>query len=166
MDWSALMFLLDTDVVAELRRGTQGDAAVAAWAGTLAPEQLFLSAVSLIDLENAAIRRPPRDKAHTARLQRWIDEQVLTAFAGRIVPLDAAIIARRRAVAVSDPRDALVAATALDRGMTLATRRTAAFKSPKLKLLDPWQWTAEDDLDWRRASRTEPHWLKTLFVRA
>jgi predicted nucleic acid-binding protein len=160
------MFLLDTDVVAELRRGTQADAAVAAWAGSLAPEQLFLSAVSLFDLETAATRHAPREKAQTVRLQRWIDEQVLPAFAGRIVPLDAAIVGRRRSVTLSDPRDALVAATALDRGMTLATRRTAAFKSAKLKLIDPWQWTAEDDLDWRRASRGEPHWLKTLFVRA
>jgi predicted nucleic acid-binding protein len=160
------MFLLDTDVVAELRRGAQADAAVAAWAGSLAPEQLFLSAVSLFDLETAAARHAPREKAQTVRLQRWIDEQVLPAFAGRIVPLDAAIVGRRRSVTLSDPRDALVAATALDRGMTLATRRTAAFKSAKLKLIDPWQWTAEDDLDWRRASRSEPHWLKTLFVRA
>lgn len=160
------MFLLDTDVVTELRRGAKADSAVAAWAGALAPEQLFLSAVSLLNLENAAARHAPREKAQTIRLQRWIDEQVLPAFAGRIVALDAAIIGRRRAVALSEPRDALVAATALERGMTLATRRTAAFKQAKMKLLDPWQYAPEDDLDWRRASRSEPHWLKTLFVRA
>lgn len=160
------MFLLDSDVVAELRRGAQAEAAVAAWAGGLAPEQLFLSAVSLLDLEAAAIRRPPRERAQAVRLQRWIDEQVLPAFAGRIVPVDAAIIVRRRAVALPDPRDALIAATALDRGMTLATRRTGAFKSVKIKLIDPWHHVAGDDLDWRRASRSEPHWLKTLFVRA
>lgn len=160
------MFLLDSDVVAELRRGARADAAVAGWASTLAPEQLFLAAVSLLDLETAAIRRAPRERAQAVRLHRWIDEQVLPAFAGRIVPLDAAVIARRRGVALSDPRDALVAATALERGMTLATHRTAAFKSAKLKLIDPWRYTVEDDLDWRRASRSEPHWLKTLFVRA
>lgn len=160
------MFLLDTDVVAGLRRGAQADAALAAWAGALPPEQLFLSVVTLLDLETAAARGALHEKTQAARLQRWIDEQVLPAFAGRIVSLDAAIIGRRRTVALSDPRDALVAATALDRGMTLATHRTAAFKPARLKLVDPWHYSAEDDLDWRRASRSEPHWLKTLFVRA
>lgn len=166
MGREALMFLLDTDVVAELRRGAMADTAVAAWAGSLSPEQLFLSAVTLLDLENAASRDSAREKAQAARLQRWIDEQVLPAFAGRIVALDAAVIARRRTLAMSDPRDALVAATALERGMTLATRRSAAFKQAKVKLIDPWQYAPEDELDWRRASRSEPHWLKTLFVRA
>jgi len=71
---SALMFLLDTDVVAELRRGAQADSAVAAWAGTLAPEQLFLSAIALVDLETAAARRASRERAQTVRLRRWIDE--------------------------------------------------------------------------------------------
>lgn len=160
------MFLLDTDVMAELRRGAKADAPVAAWANALAPEQLFLSAVSLLDLETAAMRHAQREKAQALRLQRWIDEQVLPAFAGRIVALDAAIIGRRRTCAMSDPRDALIAATALERGMTLATRRVAAFKSGKVKLLDPWKYAPEDDADWRRASRSEPHWLKTLFVRA
>jgi predicted nucleic acid-binding protein len=160
------MFLLDTDVVTELRRGATADAAVTAWASALAVEQLYLSAVALLDLEHAAARYAPREKAHAARLQRWIDEQVLPAFAGRIVPLDSAIVIRRRAVSVTDPRDALVAATALQHGMTLATHRTGAFKSAKLKLIDPWRYTAEEDLDWRRASHSEPHWLKTLFVRA
>ncbi len=166
MGREALMFLLDTDVVAELRRGAKADTAVAAWAGSLSPEQLFLSTVTLLDLENAAARHNAREKAQAARLQRWIDEQVLPAFAGRIVALDAAVIARRRPLAMSDPRDALVAATALERGMTLATRRSAAFKQAKVKLIDPWQYSPEDELDWRRASRSEPHWLKTLFVRA
>jgi predicted nucleic acid-binding protein len=160
------MFLLDTDVVAELRRGSKAEAAVAAWAGTLAAEQLFVSVVTLLDLETAAVRHAPREKAQALRLQRWIDEQVVPAFAGRIVALDAVIVGRRRMVALSDPRDALIAATALDRGMTLATRRAAAFKPAKVKLIDPWTYTAEDDLDWRRAIRGEPHWLKTLFVRA
>lgn len=159
------MFLLDTDVVTELRRGAKADAAVAAWATTVSPEQLFLSAVSLLDLENAASRHLPREKAQAVRLRRWIDEQLLPAFAARIVALDAAIIARRRTLALPESRDALVAATALERGMTLATRRIAAFKPAKLKLFDPWLYTAETDLDWRRESRSEPHWLKTLFVR-
>ena len=157
------MFLLDTDVIAELRRGSGADAALAKWACTAPREQFFLSAVTLLDLEHAAASR---DKPHALRLRRWIDEQVLPAFEGRVLPLDAAIVARRRAVTLSDPRDALIAATALDKGLTLATRRGAAFKPAKVRLIDPWSYAAEDDVDWRQASRNEPHWLKTLFVRA
>lgn len=160
------MFLLDTDVVAELRRGAQADGPPAEWAGGLTREHLFLSAVSLLDLENAAARHVTRDKAGGLRLQRWIDEQVLPAFDGRILPVDAAVVRRRRALALSDPRDALIAATALEQGLTIATRRLPAFKAAKVKLLDPWTYTAGEDTDWRHASRGEPHWLKTLFVRA
>lgn len=159
------MFLLDTDVVAELRLGAAADAALAGWAGSVPREHLFLSAVSLIDLENAAASSSPRDKARALRLQRWIDEQVLPAFDGRILPVDAAVIRRRRDVALPDARDALIAATALEQGLTVATRRGHAFKGVKIKLSDPWKFTA-DDTDWRQASRGEPHWLKTLFVRA
>ncbi|WP_260599970.1 PIN domain-containing protein [Sphingomonas endolithica] len=164
MERRALMFLLDTDVVAELRRGASADAAVAAWAGGMPREHLFLSAVSLLDLENAAARSP-RDKVQAVRLQRWIDEQVLPAFDGRILPVDAAVIRRRRGLTL-DARDALIAATALEQGLTVATRAGAAFRGVKIKLLDPWKYAREEDTDWRQASRGEPHWLKSLFVRA
>ena len=156
------MFLLDTDVVAELRRGAQADAALAGWARSVTRDHLFISAVSLLDLESAAAY--PRDKAQGARLQRWIDEQVLPAFDGRILPVDAAVVRRRRGL-LPDPRDALVAATALVQGLTVATRRIAAFKPAKVKLFDPWAYKAEDETDWRHAHRDEPHWLKTLFAR-
>lgn len=160
------MYLLDTDVVIELQRGAQGDAAVTAWASGLTRDHLFLSAISLLDLENAAARPGVREKARMIRLQRWIDEQVVPAFAGRILPVDADVIARRRALRLGDPRDALIAASALQHGLTIATRRVAAFKATKLKLFDPWKYTSEEDLDWRQANRGEAHWLKTLFVRA
>ena len=160
------MFLLDTDVVAELRRGGQADAALTGWAGGVARERLFLSTVSLLDLEQAAARLPPREKAQAERLRRWIDEQVLSAFDGRILPLDGATVRRCRGLALPDPRDTLIAATALEQGLTLATRRTPAFKAAKVKLIDPWKHAPEAASDWRHADRGEPHWLKTLFVRA
>lgn len=160
------MFLLDTDVIAALRDSDQADPALIAWANGVTREHLFLSAVTLLDLENAAARPATRDKARAQRVQRWIDEKVLPAFAERIVPLDAAIVARRRTLALADPRDALIAATALEKGLTLATRRIAQFKAAKVKAFDPWHYAATDDGDWRAASRSEPHWLKTLFVRS
>lgn len=159
------MFLVDTDVVVGLRLGARADPSLAAWASAAPREHLFLSAASLLDLEQAAARQAPRDKAQGLRLQRWIDEQVVPAFDGRILPVDVAVVRRRRAVALAEPRDALVAATALEAGLTIATRRGAAFKGAKIRTLDPWRHVVEDDTDWRRASLAEPHWLKSLFVR-
>lgn len=159
------MFLVDTDVVAALRLGARADPALVAWASAAPREHLFLSTISLLDLESAAARHVPREKAQAARLQRWIDEQVVPAFEGRILPVDLAITRRRRGVALAEPRDALIAATALEQGLTIATRRGAAFKGLKIRTLDPWRHVVEDDIDWRRASLAEPHWLKSLFVR-
>lgn len=165
MGRAALMFLLDTDVVAELRQGVRADALLVAWAAALTREHLFLSAISLLDLENAAAEQGRRDKAAGVRLLRWIDTQVVPAFEGRILPVDAAVVQRRRHIALADPRDALIAATAAVQGLTIATRRLPAFKAAKIKLVDPWKH-APDETDWRQANQAEPHWLKTLFVRA
>lgn len=156
------MFLLDTDVVAELRLGARADALVAAWARSVTREHFFVSTISLLDLEAAAAR----DKVHGPRLRRWIDDQLLPAFADRILPVDTAVVRRRRSIPLPDPRDALIAATALEQGLTVATRRPPAFKAAKVKLLDPWKQPAAEETDWRHANRGEPHWLKTLFVRA
>jgi len=160
------MFLLDTEVVAALRgaKSQPADAGLPAWARSMPHEQLFLSALSLIELEAAA--RAPRDKGTVARLQAWLDGQLLPAFEGRILPVDLAVARRRRSLPLADDRDALLAATALEHGLTLATRRGAAYKPARVRLIDPFAYAPEDDLDWREAARTAgPQWIKNLFVR-
>jgi toxin FitB len=164
------MYLLDTPVVLELRKAKAGrtDAGLATWAAGMSRQNLFLSALSLLELENGAARMEKQDKAGAAAQRGWIADQVMPAFEGRILPVDAAVVRRRARLALADTRDALLAATAIEHGLTLVTRHTAAFKGTRLKLFNPWGYTPEDedDGDWRQAARTGPVWLKNLFVRA
>jgi predicted nucleic acid-binding protein len=164
------MFLLDTPIVFELRKARAGGAepGLAAWAAGVARERLFLSAISLVELETSAAEAARRDKAAGATLRNWIDGQLVPAFEGHVLPLDTAVARRRGQVALAETRDALFAATALEHGLTLVTRNTAAYKGARVKLFDPRGYTpdAEDDGDWRAAARTGPLWLKNLFVRA
>jgi len=164
------MFLLDTPVVLELRKAKAGhsDAGLAAWAAGLSRQSLFLSALTLLELENAAARTGRQDKTGGAALRAWIGDQVMPAFDGRILPVDAAVVRRRAQLALADTRDALLAATAIEHGLTLVTRQIAAFKGGRVKTFNPWGYAPDDadDTDWRHAARTGPVWLKNLFVRA
>lgn len=159
------MFLLDTPVVLELRKGKSEriDSGVAGWAAATPRQQLFLSALTLMELENAAAR------ANSPILRTWLDDQVMSAFEGRILPVDAAVARKRASVALGDNRDALFAATALVHGLTLVTRNAAAYRASRLKLFNPWGYapdSAEDLADWRQvAKEASPVWLKNLFLR-
>jgi predicted nucleic acid-binding protein len=164
------MYLLDTPVVLELRKAKAGrtDAGLATWATGVSRQNLFLSALSLLELESGAARAEKQDRAGGAALRSWIGDQVMPAFEGRILPVDAAVVRRRAQLPYADTRDGLLAATAIEHGLTLVTRQTAAFKGGRVKLFNPWGYTPEDadDADWRQAARTGPLWLKNLFVRA
>jgi toxin FitB len=91
------MYLLDTPVVFELRKARAGDAdpGLAAWAASVARERLFLSAISLVELEAIVERTARLDKAGGAALRGWIDNQLVPAFEGHILALDAAVARRR-----------------------------------------------------------------------
>lgn len=165
------MYLLDTAIVLELRHAKAGrtDAGLAAWAASVPREDLFLSALALLELEDDAARLERKDKAAGAALRAWIGDQVMRAFDGRILPVDAAIVRRRAALPYADTRDALLAATALEHGLTFVTRAPAAFKAGRVRTFDPWGWrpaAGEEDADWRQAARTGSLWLKNLFVRS
>ncbi|MBO9623588.1 MAG: type II toxin-antitoxin system VapC family toxin [Sphingomonas sp.] len=164
------MYLLDTPIVFELRkaRAGQADPGLTAWAAEVARERLFLSAISLVELEAAVTRAARADKAEGAALRGWIDQQVLPAFDGHVLALDAAVARRRGELALPDTRDALLAATALEHGLTLVTRDKAAFKGTRVRLFDPTGYelaAGEDDADWRTAARTGSLWLRNLFIR-
>lgn len=138
------MFVLDTHVVSELRKARTGlaDARVTAWATAVAPARLFLSAISLLELETGVLRVERRDRTQGEVLRAWLDRQVLPAFAGRILPVDAAVALCCARLHVPDPRaerDALIAATALTHGMTVVTRNTADFLPLGVALLNPWE---------------------------
>ncbi|ATY31445.1 type II toxin-antitoxin system VapC family toxin [Sphingomonas psychrotolerans] len=164
------MYLLDTPIVFELRRARAGEAdpGLAAWAASVARERLFLSAISLVELEATIERTTRHDKTAGAALRSWLDVQLLPAFEGHILALDAAVARRRGQLALVDTRDALFAATALEHGLTLVTRNLAAFKGTRVKLFDPRDYRAsdEEDTDWRTAVRSSAAWLRNPFVRS
>jgi toxin FitB len=86
-----------------------------------------------------------------------------------VLPVDAAVVARLAKLGYADVRDGLLAATALEQGLTIVTRDRALFKAGRVRTLDPWEHRAEaepeNEGDWRQASRSAPVWLKSLFVR-
>jgi hypothetical protein len=103
---------------------------------------MFLSAISVLELEMGVLLVERRDRSQGQRLRSWLDYQVLPAFSERILPIDTQVALRCAALHVPNPqaeRDALLAATALVHGMTVATRNTSDFLATGVPLLDPWQ---------------------------
>jgi len=165
------MHLLDTDLVFELRNAKAGatDPGLATWAAKAARTNLFVSALTLLELETAVARAERKDKPRGAALRDWLDSRVMPAFDGRILPVDAAVVRRRAHVPLADSRDALLAATALEHGLTLATRDTAAFaKVPRLKVFNPIGYkpdALDDEEDWGQVAKAGSQWLRNIFVR-
>ena len=138
------MFLLDTNVVSELRKARAGkaDRQVVAWASGVPAVSLFLSVVTVQELEIGVRLAERRDRAQGALLRRWLEDHVLPAFSDRILPVDVSIARRSAALHVPDPcpvRDALIAATALVHGLTLVTRNVADFQRSGAPIVDPWR---------------------------
>ena len=138
------MLLLDTNVVSELRKIRSGKAnpKVAGWADSVETGSLYLSAITLLELELGVLQVERRDARQGSVLRAWLEQQVLPAFAGRVLPVDTAVARRCARLHVPDPRaerDALIAATALVHGMTVVTRNIADFLPTGAVLLNPWE---------------------------
>ena len=142
------MFLLDTNVVSELRKAKAGraDKNVVAWAAGSSASSMFVSAITVQELEIGVLLAERRDPAQGAVLRRWLEAQVLPAFVERILPVDTAVARRSAALHVPDlrpVRDSLIAATALVHGMPVATRNVADLAPTGVEIINPWQ-PAED----------------------
>jgi predicted nucleic acid-binding protein len=136
------MFLLDTNVISELRRPDKADRNVSAWANTLPAASSFISAISILEIERGALMVARRDATQGTVLRAWIDQQILVRFEGRILAVDAAVAQRCARLHIPDPRaerDALIAATALVHGLTVATRNIADFEPTGVALINPWE---------------------------
>ncbi len=137
------MFILDTNVLSELRkvRAGKADGHVARWADSVHAAELYLSVITVQELEIGVLLAERHDPAQGAMLRSWLDHHVLPAFDGRILAVDTAVVMRSAKLHVPDPRpfrDGLIAATALVHGMTLVTRNVDDFAGAGVALLNPW----------------------------
>jgi len=137
------MYLLDTNVVAELRKIRLGkaDGHVAAWADSIDAADLYLSVITIQELEIGVLLAERRDPSQGAVFRAWLNGHVLPAFTGRILAVDTAVALRSARLHVPDPhpvRDGLIAATALVHGMTVVTRNVADFEPTGVLTINPW----------------------------
>lgn len=138
------MFLLDTNVVSELRKAKAGKAnrGVAAWAEGVPAALMFLSIITLHELEHGVLLAERRDPAKGRLLREWLERSVATAFAERFLPVDERVARMAAAFHVPDPapfRDGLIAATAKAHSMTMVTRNVKDFERfAGLDVTNPW----------------------------
>jgi hypothetical protein len=138
------MFLLDTNVVSELRKGPSGRANVGVmqWAESVSAAEMFLSAVSVHELELGVLLAERADLQRGHTLRAWLNDTVLPAFDERVLPVDCVVAVRAASLHVPDPapyRDAFIGATALVHGLTVVTRNTGDFnRFADAAVLNPW----------------------------
>ena len=138
------MFVLDAGDVSELRKVRAGKAAprVSEWVSGVPSGQLFVSSITIHELEHGVLLAERADPPKGAVLRRWLDDSVAAAFDQRVLFVDATVARRAAALHVPDPapfRDALIGASALVHGMTLVTRNTKDFaRFDGLDIIDPW----------------------------
>ncbi len=138
------MYLLDTNVIAELRKAKSPkvDQKVLAWANSVSAASLFLSVITVLELEKGILLIERRDPTQGAILRSWLDTYVLPAFRDRILPVDTAVAqccARLHVPTPRPDRDALIAATALVHGLTVVTRNVNDFTPTGVEIVNPWE---------------------------
>jgi predicted nucleic acid-binding protein len=139
------MFLVDTNVLSELRRRARTHPNVAAWADGVPVLDMFVSAITIMELQWGALMLQQRDLARGDMLLEWIDLEVLPTFEGRILPVDTKVARRcaRLHVPVRSPeRDALIAASALIYGFAMVTRNVRDFQPMGVEVINPWDTPA------------------------
>ncbi|PVZ82187.1 VapC toxin family PIN domain ribonuclease [Serratia sp. S1B] len=138
------MYVLDTNVISELRKARTGkiDPSVSAWAESMDAADLFVSSITIMELELEILSVERRDNVQGTALRAWFEQQVLPEFAGRTLPVDTAVALRCARLHVPDKRgerDALIAATALVHGMAVVTRNVVDFEQTGVEIINPWE---------------------------
>ncbi|MCA1782951.1 MAG: type II toxin-antitoxin system VapC family toxin [Dermatophilaceae bacterium] len=135
-----MRYLLDTNVVSALRvRGREPQ--VQAWAESIPVADQFVTALTIAEIERGVVAKERSDPAQGVVLRRWLEEHVLSAFNGRVLPFDlpaARILATYPVPDQAPLDDALIAATAQSAGMTVATRNTKHFEPLGVSYTNPW----------------------------
>jgi predicted nucleic acid-binding protein len=139
------MFLLDTNVISELRRPDKANPNVVKWANGIPAIQFYISVISLLEIERGALLIARRDETQGKILRAWIDDHIVARFESRILAVDSVVALRCARLHIPDPRserDALIAATALVHGMTVVTRNVSDFAETGVNLHNPWEASA------------------------
>ena len=137
------MYLLDTNVISELRKAKSKniDKNVAKWAQKISAASLFLSVITILEIETAILSVERRDSSQGALLRTWMDTHVLPTFSERILPLDVAVAQRCAKLHIPDrksDRDAIIAATAMVHGMIVVTRNIKDYDQTGVEFVNPW----------------------------
>jgi predicted nucleic acid-binding protein len=135
-----MMYVLDTNLVSELRKvgASKANPGVVAWTRGVDAGDMYVSAITIMELELGVLAIERKDAAQGAILRTWLDQKVLPEFTKRILPVDTAVAQRCARLHVPDKRDALIAATALVHGMTVVTRNADDFHPTGVMVLNPW----------------------------
>lgn len=138
-----MMYVLDTNVVSELRKSRLGkvDKNVMSWTQSVDAADLFISSITIMEIELGILSVERKDASQGAHLRSWLEHKVLPEFSDRTLTIDTAVALCCARLHVPDPRgerDALIAATAIVHGMTVVTRNVADFKSTGVQLINPW----------------------------
>ncbi len=139
------MYLLDTNVISELRKASSAKANkhVVDWANSVSATRLFLSVITVVELETGILLVERRDPTQGAILRSWLNTHVLPAFSNRILVVDTAIAQRCAKLHVPNPRsdrDAFIAATAMVHDMTIVTRNVDDFSPTNVDIINPWEF--------------------------
>ena len=135
------MYLLDTNVVSELRKASKADQRVVAWTERTDVLFMHLSVISVLEIRMGILSLQRKDKEQADILNNWLSRQVIPGFTERILPVDLPVALRCAELHVPDPRsdrDALIAATALAHGLTVVTRNVKDFQPTGVTTLNPW----------------------------
>ena len=137
------MYLLDTNVISEFRKIASGkaDKKVIEWSNTIEPAELFLSVVTIQELEIGTLLAERRDPTQGKLLRHWVNNYVLEVFSERLLDITPQIAISSAQFCVPNPKpinDMLIAATASVHNMTVVTRNIADFEGTGVKLFNPW----------------------------
>lgn len=135
-----MTWLLDTVTVSELRK-PHADGHVLDWVANEDVLDLFISSITVLELEIGVRRKERTDPRQGAALRAWLDHSVLPAFANRILAFDSAAAVAAAALHVPDPRperDTMIAGIAIAHSLTIVTRNTRDFATTGVACVDPW----------------------------
>jgi toxin FitB len=137
------MYLLDTNVLSELRKIKAGkaDKRVKRWANSVESNDLYLSAITVQEIDIGVLLLERKDPIQAQVFRRWLEDQVLPSFGNRILPVDISVARKSARFHIPNPkpmRDSLIAATAAAHSMIVVTRNVSDFDLPNVTVLNPW----------------------------